>query len=72
MLAVTKKPGDKIHIGPDITITVIEIKGNKVRLGIDAPKDVSVIRNPDLARLIGAWPKVSDAVRRAVLAMIEE
>ena len=35
MLVLTRKPGEKIHIGFGITITVVEVKGNKIRLGID-------------------------------------
>jgi carbon storage regulator len=44
MLVLTRKPGEKIHIGSGITITVAEIKGNKVRLGIAAPEEVSIFR----------------------------
>jgi carbon storage regulator len=44
MLVLTRKPGEKIHIGPDITLTVLEVHGNKVRLGIEAPEDVAILR----------------------------
>jgi carbon storage regulator len=44
MLVLTRKPGEKINIGSNITITVVEVKGNKIRLGIDAPDDVSIFR----------------------------
>ena len=44
MLVLTRKPGEKIHIGSGITITVVEINGNKIRLGIDAPEDVPIFR----------------------------
>ena len=44
MLVLTRKPGEKIHIGSGITITVVEVKGNKIRLGIDAPEDVPIFR----------------------------
>ena len=44
MLVLSRKPGEKIHIGAGITITVIEINGGKIRLGIDAPKDVPIFR----------------------------
>jgi len=45
MLVLTRKPGEKIYIGAEITLTVTEIRGNKVRLGIDAPDDVHVLRS---------------------------
>ena len=45
MLVLTRKKSEAIVIGDDIVITVIEIRGNKVRLGFDAPKDVPIHRN---------------------------
>lgn len=45
MLILTRKSGEAIKLGDDITITVIEINGNQVRLGIDAPLDIRVYRN---------------------------
>ena len=44
MLVLSRKKDERIMIGEDVTLMVIEIRGDKVRLGIDAPKDVSVHR----------------------------
>ena len=44
MLILTRKSGETIRIGDDISISVIEIRGNQVRLGITAPRDVTVHR----------------------------
>ncbi|WP_397570614.1 carbon storage regulator [Schlesneria sp. T3-172] len=44
MLVLSRKPSEKIHIGPDITITVVRIGPNTVRLGIDAPREMNVRR----------------------------
>lgn len=44
MLILTRKCGETIRIGDDISISVIEIRGNQVRLGIMAPRDVAVHR----------------------------
>ena len=44
MLVLTRKEGEQIHIGDDIIVTVLEIQNDRVKLGIDAPKDVLVIR----------------------------
>lgn len=44
MLVLTRKPQETIQIGDGITITVLRTKGNSVRLGIEAPKSVSVLR----------------------------
>jgi carbon storage regulator len=44
MLVLSRKPGEKINIGSGITITVVEVRGNKIRLGIDAPENVPIFR----------------------------
>ncbi|MEX0703905.1 MAG: carbon storage regulator CsrA [Planctomycetales bacterium] len=44
MLVLSRKKDEKIIIGDSITLMVIEIRGDKVRLGIEAPKEVSVHR----------------------------
>ena len=44
MLVLTRKLGEKIHIGPNITITVVDVKSNQIRVGIDAPMDVTIFR----------------------------
>ncbi len=44
MLVLTRKSDESIKLGDDITITVIQIKGNTVRLGIDAPSDLRIYR----------------------------
>lgn len=45
MLVLTRKPGQWIAIGDDITVYVREINGNQVKLGIEAPDDVIILRN---------------------------
>lgn len=44
MLVLSRNPSETICIGDDVTVTVIGVKGNKVRLGIEAPTAVSVHR----------------------------
>jgi carbon storage regulator len=44
MLVLSRKKNESIIINDNIVVTVVEIRGDKVRLGIDAPKDVSVHR----------------------------
>ncbi|MCC6933912.1 MAG: carbon storage regulator CsrA [Deltaproteobacteria bacterium] len=44
MLVLTRKPGQSIYIGDDIKITLKEIKGNQIRLGIDAAPSVKIYR----------------------------
>jgi carbon storage regulator len=45
MLILTRRPGESIQVGEDIEISVIEIRGNQVRLGINAPAEVLVLRS---------------------------
>ena len=44
MLVLTRRPGESIVVGEDIVVTVIEIKGGQVRIGIDAPRSIEVYR----------------------------
>lgn len=44
MLCLSRKRGEQVVIDDDITITVVEVRGNKVRLGIEAPADIPVHR----------------------------
>ena len=44
MLIITRKAGEKIVIGDDVTVHVMEVTGNTVRIGVDAPKSVPVYR----------------------------
>lgn len=44
MLILTRKPGEGVRIGDTITLKVVEIRGNQVRLGVEAPRNVSVHR----------------------------
>jgi carbon storage regulator len=53
MLALTRKLGESIKIGQDITVTVTSIGGNRVRLGIDAPRDVLILRTEVQERING-------------------
>jgi carbon storage regulator len=45
MLVITRRSGEQVVLGDDITITVLEISGSTVRLGIDAPTEVPVYRH---------------------------
>ena len=44
MLIITRKPGEKIMLGDDVTIEVIEVSGSSVRIGIAAPRSLPVYR----------------------------
>ena len=44
MLIITRRPGEKIMLGDDTVIEVIEVSGSSVRIGIDAPRSIPVYR----------------------------
>ncbi len=44
MLILTRRVGESLMIGDDVTVTVLGVKGNQVRIGVNAPKDVAVHR----------------------------
>ena len=64
MLVLSRKKNESIVINNDIVVTVVEIRGDKVRLGIEAPKDVTVHRREvydaiqNQARSLDSGPKV--------------
>lgn len=45
MLILTRKPVQRIFIGDDIIVTVLRVQGDYVRIGIDAPKDIKIMRD---------------------------
>jgi len=51
MLILTRRIGELIRVGDNVTVTVMGIKGQQVRLGIDAPKDVAVHRQEIYERI---------------------
>ena len=51
MLILTRRVGETVMIGEDVSVTVLRVKGNQVRLGVNAPKNVSVQREEIFERM---------------------
>lgn len=74
MLVLTRKAGEELLIGDDIVITVLEVRGEGIKIGIDAPKDVKVKRREIVLEVedtnkqaLQANPKAAEALK-ALLA----
>ena len=70
MLVLSRKPGEAIRIGEDIEISIIEVRGDTVRIGIDAPRSVPVFRKELIAEVaksniesVRAAPEAVDALK---------
>jgi len=70
MLVLSRKPGEAIRIGDDIEISVVEVRGDTVRIGINAPRNVPVFRMELLAEVaktnlesVKAAPQAMDVLK---------
>jgi carbon storage regulator len=52
MLILTRKPGESLYIGDDVKVTIVEIKGNQIRVGIEAPRELRIYREEIYAQIV--------------------
>jgi carbon storage regulator len=52
MLVLTRRLGEKLIIGGNVTVTIVGVKGNQIRIGIDAPRDITVNREEIYQRIL--------------------
>lgn len=66
MLVLTRRAGESIVIGSDVRVTVLEMQGRQIRLGIDAPPDVSVHRGEVYERIREENERAAEGDQRAL------
>ncbi len=69
MLILTRRVGESVMIGDDITLTVVEVRGDAIRLGIDAPRNVDVHREEVYRELKAANQRAASPSDDAVAAL---
>lgn len=62
MLILTRRVGERLMIGEDISVTVLGVKGNQVRIGVDAPSSV-IVHREEIYQRIRSERQNSDAAR---------
>lgn len=71
MLVLSRRVGDSVVIGEDIVITVLEIRGDVVRIGVDAPREVAVRRKELLVELADSNREAASPSEAAITDLTE-
>jgi carbon storage regulator len=71
MLVLTRRPGQSILIGDGVEVVVVRVEGDRVVLGIEAPREVRVVRG-ELLRAVEAENQVSKEARDRIRALLVE
>ena len=71
MLALTRKAGERIVIGDHIVITVVDVKGDSVRLAIDAPQEIKIYRGEIYDSIVSENKKAAAPINADTLAVLK-
>lgn len=61
MLILTRRVGEKLVIGENVTVTILGVKGNQIRIGIDAPPEVQVHREEIFQRIMAEKAELDES-----------
>ena len=70
MLILTRRISEKLIIGENVTVTILSVKGNHVRIGIDAPRDIKVNREEVFQRVLNERKGLSREQQRKTLSTL--
>jgi carbon storage regulator len=76
MLVISRKPGETLRVGDSISLTVLSVSGDKVALGIDAPREIAILRGELLETIESnresSAQLIRDETMRGLAALIKE
>jgi carbon storage regulator len=76
MLVISRKSGETLRIGDSVSVTVLSVSGDKVAIGIDAPREISILRGELLETIesnkASSAQALQDETRRGIAALIKE
>lgn len=72
MLVLTRRVGEKFIIGENVTVTMLEVKGTQIRIGIEAPRDIQVHREEIYQRILKEQETLSHVQHRGALRLIRQ
>ena len=71
MLILTRKPGESLYIGDDVKVTIVELKGHQIRVGIDAPKSYRIYREEIYLAILEENRKAAEVIAVDEMAGLE-
>lgn len=71
MLALTRKIGERIVIGDNITVTIVDIKGDSIRIGVDAPKEVKIYRGEIYDAIVAENKQSANPIDLSMIDMLK-
>jgi carbon storage regulator len=72
VLALTRKIGERIVIGDNIIVTIVDIKGDSIRVGIDAPKAVKIYRGEIYDEIVAENQKAATPLSKIGMDMLKD
>ena len=71
MLVLSRRVGESIHIGDNVVVTVVSVQGSRIKLGVKAPREVSVLRSELAGQSVAARPSCVEPAETRELVTVE-